>query len=482
MFDVCIIGAGVVGALCARALSAYRLDVCVVDRANDVCTGASRANSAIVHAGFDAKPGTLKARFNVRGSEMMEQVCKDLGVKYVRNGSLVLGYTEEDKATLAELYERGVQNGVRDLSLLDREGVVALEPHVTAEVSCALYAPTGAIVSPFGLCDAGLGHAMDNGVEFIRNFKVDRIEREGDAYVLYAGKQTVRAKYVVNCAGLYSDKIAAMVGDDSFTVHPRRGEYMVLDKAYTPSLTNFTLFSTPTPKGKGILVTATTGGNVMLGPTAEEITDKEDLDTTAAGVASIRAQSARYVQNIPFNAVITSFTGLRAVGSTGDFVIHASAPGFITFGGIESPGLTSAPALAEYCVELLAGEGLALEKKPDWSPVRTKGAIKFGKMTDEQKNEMIKKDPAYGNMVCRCEGISEGEIIAAIRTNPGACDVDGVKRRTRSGMGRCQGGFCSSIVVEILARELNIPYEQVTKSGGASVINYGRTKGGKDNA
>ncbi len=481
MFDVCIIGAGVVGALCARALSAYKLNVCVLDRANDVCTGASRANSAIVHAGFDAKPGTLKARFNVRGSEMMEQVCADLGVKYVRNGSLVLGYSEQDKETLAELYERGVRNGVRDLALLDRESVVALEPHVTDEVTCALYAPTGAIVSPFGLCDAGLGHAMDNGAEFIRNFEVDRIEAADGGYTLYAGGQSVHAKYVVNCAGLYSDKIAAMVGDESFTVHPRRGEYMVLDKAYTPSLTRFTLFSTPTPKGKGILVTATTGGNVMLGPTAEELIDKEDLDTTTAGTASIRAQSARYIQNIPFNAVITSFTGLRAVGSTGDFIIHTSAPGFITFGGIESPGLTSAPALAEYCVELLEKEGLTLEKKPDWSPVR-KGSMKFGKMTDQQKNEVIKRDPTYGNMVCRCEGITEGEIVAAIRTNPGARDVDGVKRRTRSGMGRCQGGFCSSIVVEILARELGIPYEQVTKSGGASIINYGRTKGGKGNA
>ena len=219
----------------------------------------------------------------------------------------------------------------------------------------------------------------------------------------------------------------------------------------------------------------------MLGPTAEELTDKEDLDTTAAGTASIRAQSARYIQNIPFNAVITSFTGLRAVGSTGDFVIHASAPCFITFGGIESPGLTSAPALAEYCVELLANEGMVLEKKPDWSPVR-QGGIRYSKMTDAQKNEIIQSDPAYGNMVCRCEGVSEGEIVAAIRRNPGARDVDGVKRRTRSGMGRCQGGFCSSIIVEILARELNVPYEQVTKSGGASVINYGRTKGGKRDA
>ncbi len=481
MFDVCVIGAGVVGALCARALSAYDLKVCVVDRANDVCTGASRANSAIVHAGFDAKPGSLKARFNVRGSEMMEQVCADLGVKYVRNGSLVLGYNDEDKQTLAELYERGIKNGVKGLQLLDREGVLALEPHVTDLVTCALYAPTGGIVSPFGLCDAGLGHAMDNGAEFIRNFEVDRIESADGAYTLYAGEQSVKAKYVVNCAGLYSDKIAAMVGDESFTVHPRRGEYMVLDKAYTPSLTNFTLFSTPTPKGKGILVTATVGGNVMLGPTAEELSDKEDLDTTAAGIASIRAQSAKYVKDIPFGAVITSFTGLRAVGSTGDFVIHASAPGFITFGGIESPGLTSAPALADYCVELLANEGLQFYKKPDWSPVR-KGSIKFNKMTDEQKNEIIKAEPAYGNMVCRCEGVSEGEIIAAIRTNPGARDVDGVKRRTRSGMGRCQGGFCSAIIVEILSREMGVPYEEVTKSGGKSIINYGKTKGGKHNA
>ncbi|MBQ7379223.1 MAG: NAD(P)/FAD-dependent oxidoreductase [Clostridia bacterium] len=481
MFDVCIIGAGVVGAMCARALSAYQLDICVVDRANDVCTGASRANSAIVHAGFDAKPGSLKARFNVQGSKMMEQVCAELGVKYVRNGSLVLGYSEEDQATLQDLYERGVQNGVEGLELLDRAGVLALEPNVTEEVTCALWAPTGAIVSPFGLCDAGLGNAMDNGAQFIRNFEVDHIKYEDGIYTLYAGEQTVQAKYVVNAAGLYSDKIAAMVGDESFSVHPRRGEYMVLDKACTPFLTSHTLFSTPTPKGKGILVTATTGGNVMLGPTAEELTDKEDNDTTAAGIASIRAQSARYIKGIPFGSVITSFTGLRAVGSTGDFIIHASAPRFITFGGIESPGLTSAPALGEYCVELLGKEGMLLEKKDNWNPIR-KPSGWYRKLSDDQKNEVIAKDPAYGNMVCRCEEVTEGEIVYAIRTNPGARDVDGVKRRTRSGMGRCQGGFCSSIVIEILSRELNIPYERVTKSGGGSIINYGRTKGGKENA
>lgn len=481
MFDVCIIGAGVVGALCARALSAYKLDVCVVEKTNDVCMGASRANSAIVHAGFDAKPGTLKARFNVEGSGMMEQVCAELGVKYVRNGSLVLGYSQEDKQTLQELYERGIKNGVKGLEVLDRQGVLALEPHVTDLVTCALWAPTGAIVSPFGLCDAALGNAMDNGVKFIRNFAVDKIEYLDGVYNLHAGEQSVQAKYVVNAAGLYSDKIAAMVGDESFTVHPRRGEYMVLDKACTPSLTNYTLFSTPTPKGKGILVTATTGGNVMLGPTAEDMEDKEDHDTTVRGTASIREQSARYVQNIPFGSVITSFTGLRAVGSTGDFIIHASAPGFITFGGIESPGLTSAPALATHCVELLAKEGLALESKPDWNPIR-KPFGWYRQLDDDQKNEVIAKDPAYGSMVCRCEEVTEGEIVYAIRQNPGARDVDGVKRRTRSGMGRCQGGFCSSIVVEILARELGIPYEQVTKSGGASIINYGRTKKGEENA
>ena len=479
MFDVCIIGAGVVGAMCARALSAYQLNICVVERANDVCTGASRANSAIVHAGFDAKPDTLKARFNVAGSKMMEQVCAELGVKYVRNGSLVLGYGDEDKATLEELYERGVKNGVEGLAVLDRAGVLALEPNVTDQVTCALWAPTGAIVSPFGLCDAGLGNAMDNGAQFIRNFEVDRIESEDGVYTLYAGDQKVEARYVVNAAGLYSDKIAAMVGDDSFDVHPRRGEYMVLDKAYTPTLTSYTLFSTPTPKGKGILVTATTGGNVMLGPTAVDMTDKEDLDTTAEGTASIREQSARYIKGIPFGGVITSFTGLRAVGSTGDFIIHASAPGFITFGGIESPGLTSAPALGEYCVELLEKEGLALEKKENWNPIR-KPSGWYRKLSDEQKNEVIAKEPAYGNMVCRCEEVTEGEIVYAIRTNPGARDVDGVKRRTRSGMGRCQGGFCSSIVVEILSREMGVAYEQVTKSGGGSIINYGRTKGGED--
>ena len=299
--------------------------------------------------------------------------------------------------------------------------------------------------------------------------------REKDGYYeVYAGDKVLETKYVINAAGLYSDKIAAMVGDDSFHVHPRRGEYILLDKE-CGDLISHTIFRTPSKMGKGILVSPTVDGNLLTGPTSVDIEDKDDVSTTSTGFDQIILQAKENVPAIPYNKTITSFCGLRAVGSTGDFIINSPKKGFINLGGIESPGLTSAPAIAEYVVELLKEQGMKLLPNESYHPIR-EPQHGFREASIEEKNEMIKKDKYFGKIICRCETITEGEILRAIRTNPGARDLDGVKRRTRAQMGRCQGGFCGPQIVEILSRELGIPYEEVTKSGKGSYINIGRTK------
>ena len=474
MYDIVVIGAGVVGGMVARTLAKYDLSLCILDKENDVAMGATKANSAIVHAGFDAKEGSLKARLNVRGSEMMEKVTKELGVKYKRNESLVVAF-ENERAEVEAIYERGVKNGVKGLRIVEKDELFALEPNLNPELSCALIAPTGAIVCPYELCIAAVGNAMDNGADLKLGFEVVDIKKNGETYVITAadGRQ-VEAKYVINSAGLYSDKIAAMTGDADFNVHPRRGEYMLLDKE-CGTLTQRTIFHTPTKMGKGILVSPTVDGNLLLGPTAVDIDCKEDTSTTPEGFDTIVKRAGDNVANLPLGKVITSFCGLRSVGSTGDFIIK-SRDNVITLGGIESPGLSSAPAIAEYVEELLRESGMNAELKADFNPIR-KPAHAFREMSLEEKNEVIKRDSRYGRIVCRCEGVTEGEIVEAIHQNPKATDVDGVKRRTRGGMGRCQGGFCSPIVVDILSRELGTSIENITKFGKNSVINYNKTKG-----
>ena len=474
MYDVVIIGAGVVGGLIARALAKYEQKILILDKASDVAMGATKANSAIVHAGFDAKEGSLKAKLNVRGSEMMEQVTTELGVKYVKNGSLVVGF-ENERSEVEALVKRGIENGVKGVRLVERDELHTMEPNLNDDLTCALYAPTGAIVCPYELTIAAVGNAMDNGAELKLNFEVSEIKKENGKFtVISANGESVEAKYLVNSAGLYSDKIAAMTGDCDFDVHPRRGEYMLLDRE-CGSFCSTTIFHTPTKMGKGILVSPTVDGNLLLGPTATDIEDKEDTKTTAEGFASVISKANDNVKNLPLNKVITSFCGLRAVGSTGDFIIKMN-DGVVTLAGIESPGLSSAPAIAEYVEELLLSAGMTAEKKGNYNPVR-RPAHYFKSLSMEEKNEIIKKDPRYGKMVCRCESITEGEIVEALTNNPRATDIDGVKRRTRSGMGRCQGGFCSPTVVELIARELGVPFESVTKFGGRSIINYGKTKG-----
>jgi glycerol-3-phosphate dehydrogenase len=474
MFEFVVVGAGVVGGMVARELTKYTDSVCILEKGSDVSLGATRANSAIVHAGFDAKEGSLKARLNVRGSQMMAEVCRQLGVKYKNNGSLVVGFNEEDEQTLKDLCNRGIKNGVEGVRVIYRDELLTLEPNIGRDVTVALHAPTGSIVCPYELCMASVGNAMDNGAELKLNFEVKSIDKIDGGYRVHSDNGSVDAKCVINCAGLYSDEIAKMIGDDSFSVNPRRGEYMLLDREVGDHISH-TVFRCPSKMGKGVLVSPTVDGNLLVGPTAEDISDKEDTKTTAEGLAKVRTLATEQVSGIDFSKVITSFTGLRATGSTGDFIIGMPKEGFVNCAGVESPGLSSAPAIAEYVIGLLREGGYSLNERDDFNGTRRPMHF-FSQLSVEEKNELIKERPEYAHVICRCETVSEGEILDAIRTNPRPTDVDGVKRRTRASMGRCQGGFCTPYIIELLASEMGVDYTDVTKFGGNSKINFGKTK------
>ncbi len=474
MYDVLIIGAGVTGAMIARTLSAYKLSICIAEKESDVAMGASKANSAIVHAGFDAAEGSLKALLNVKGSKMMPQVARELGVKYQNNGSLVIGFNADDRRHLEELMQRGIANGVDGLRLIDADELHELEPNLSANAVCALHAPTGAIICPYELTVAAIGNAMDNGADLALDFEVTDIQKTTNGYKVFAHDRAIESRFVVNAAGINADAIASMIGDTSFDIHPRRGEYMLLDKE-CGTLCTHTIFRTPTKLGKGILVSPTVDGNLLAGPTSVDIIDKDDKSTTPEGFAKIIAEAGENLVSFPASKVITSFCGLRAVGSTGDFIIESPVDRFVNVAGIESPGLSASPAIAQYVAELLQKLGLSLEPDGDYNPTRP-AMHAFREASIDEKNAIIKTDPSYGKIVCRCEGVTEGEILAAIRNNPKARDLDGVKRRTRAQMGRCQGGFCSPYIVELIAREMNIDYTAVTKNGNGSYINIGKTK------
>lgn len=469
MYDFVVIGAGVVGAMTARLFSQYEGRVCILEKESDIAMGATKANSAIVHAGFDAKCGSLKAKLNVRGSEMMQKICKDLSVSYINNGSLVIGYSDDDKTRLQELMENGVKNGVKRLEIVEGERLKELEPNVSNQAKCALYAPTGSIVCPYELTEAAIGNAMDNGTDLKLDFEVVKIDKTESGYDIISAKgEKVSAKIVINAAGIYSDNIAKMIGDNNFDVHPRLGEYMLLDRE-CGDIVSHTIFNLPTKMGKGILVSPTVDGNLLLGPTSVDGEDKTDKKTTRHGINMISENAKKMVKNIDLRMVITSFCGLRAVGSTGDFIINMPQKGFVNVAGIESPGLSASPAIAEYIVKILKENGVDLKEKNEYISTRT--SVKHFRNWDiDKKNELIKKDPAFGNIICRCEGISEGEIRHAISTNPKPHDLDGVKRRTRAQMGRCQGGFCSPYIMNLLAEELGENMEDITKCGEGSYV------------
>ena len=474
MFDVAVIGGGVIGGAILRELTKYKLCVCLLEQESDVAMGASKANSGIVHAGFDAPTGSNKAKFNVEGNTMMESLCADLGVKFRRNGSLVVAFTDEDKETLTALYNRGVANGVADMEIIDREKLIELEPNISAEAVGALWAKTGGIVCPYELTIACIGNAMDNGASLFTEFEVVEIDRTETGFtILSSNGDKIQAKTVINCAGLGGGKIASLIGDE-YTIKGRKGEYILLDRE-SGDFVSHTLFFTPTKLGKGILVTQTVDNNILLGPTAEE--GEVDTRTSASGLAFVTQKAKTMCNNVPFYNTITSFCGIRAYSDKHDFIIEESqaVSGVFHVIGIESPGLTASPAIAKFVVEELVSKRLELVKNDDFNGTR-KPDYFFKHLTVQEKNEIIQRNPAYGKIVCRCEQITEGEIVRAIKENPPAKDIDGVKRRTRSGMGRCQGGFCQPFVAEILARELNKDMTEITKNGKGSELLTGVTK------
>ena len=469
MYDVIIAGAGVIGGMMARELSKYRLNICLLEKSNDVAGGASRANSGIVHGGFDPEPDTLKAKLNIAGVDKLYAAADALHVPYVKNGSFVCAFGPDEEPAVHELYERGIGNGVPHMRLLTGDEARELEPALSEKVTLVLDVPTAGIICPYELTVAAVGNAMDNGVTLIRNFDISAIEQDENGFkAVSADGQQVSATWFINCAGCGSDKLSAMVGDHSFTIIPRAGEYLLLDKT-EGSRVSHTIFQVPSKEGKVILVSPTVDGNLLTGPTASRVASAEHTETTPAGIDMVIRLASKSVPTVGFRQVITSFSGVRASEAEGDFIIRpaSTAPRFLNVAAIDSPGLTSCVAIAEYAVAMLAENGLVLEAREDWDGTR-EDPHAFRKMSLEEQNAFIKFHPEYGRIVCRCETVSEGEIRDAIRRNPQALDIDSVKRRTRSGMGRCQGGFCMPHVMKLLAQEHGIPMEQVTKKGPGS--------------
>ena len=481
MYDIAIIGAGVVGCAIARELSKYRVNACVIEREEDVCCGTSKANSAIIHAGFDATPGKLKARLNVQGNAMMDQLSKDLDIPFQRNGSLVVCTKDQNREDLEKLLEKGKANGVPDLRILEREELLALEPNLSDDITCALFAPTGGIVCPFHMTIAFAENAYTNGMEFFLNTEVRQIHKTDNGYQLEVLKketdttELMEAKTIINAAGVYADIFHNMVSNEKLHITARKGEYMLLDKTAGTHVSH-TIFQLPSNMGKGVLVTPTVHGNLLVGPTATDIENKEGVNTTAEGLDSLSQKAGLSVKNLPLRQVITSFAGLRAHEDQDDFVIGeaADAEGFFDAAGIESPGLSSAPAIGVMVAEMVAAK-LNLNENPDFIGIRN-GILNPNTLSMEERNKLIKEKPAYGNIICRCEMITEGEIIDAIKRPLGARSLDAVKRRTRAGMGRCQSGFCSPRTMEILEREVPMSMFDITKNGGRSKFVVGYNK------
>ena len=469
--DVVVIGGGIVGTAILRELSKYDLRCLLVEKEPDVAVGTTKANSAICHAGFDAPTGTLKQKTNVRGNALYHQLQEELDLDIKWTGSLVVATNDEEIKHLQVLLERGRANGVPGLKILSREEVLAKEPNlVTAQA--ALWAPTAGVMWPFGCAVAFAQCAVQNGAQVICDCAVTGfVKEDGAVTVVNTTKGAIRTKLVINAAGVYAEEIAKLAGDDSFTITPRKGEYILFDKMAASSLVYGAIFPCPNEKSKGIMVCTTTHGNTFIGPNANEQASKEDTSVTPGGMDEVIAGARKLIPNLPLGASITQFAGLRAVSSTGDFILGASGvPGFINAAGIQSPGLAAAPAIAEVVVEAV-GREMYLRKKNGWNGRLPKKPA-FNRMTASEKQRMIEKNRLYGRVICRCETVTEGEIVDAIRQPVGARTVDGVKRRTRAGMGRCQGGFCGPRVTQILARELGIPVEKVLKERQGSELFY----------
>ena len=470
MKDVIIIGGGVIGAFVARNLSRYKADVLVIEKENDVGDVTSMANSAIVHSGYDPVPGTKKAYFNVKGNAMFDDVARELDVSMQRVGSLTVALEEVQLKLLHELQERGTQNGVKTV-LLSAEEVKAMEPNISPDVKGALLCPTAGIVNPFTLTAHAMENATDNGVKIVLGEAVVGIDKKDGYYEIKTNKNVYQAKMVINCAGCYSEEIAKMVEPISWSITPRKGQYYVLDH-YAPGLVNHVLFPLPSEKGKGILVTMTTSGNYLVGPSSEFTDSKEDHSTDALTLADVKRQASMMVPHIPFNEQIRTFAGLRSTPSTHDFIIEPSKvdPYFIHCAGIESPGLVSSPAIGEYVVEELVQPLMKFDKNPNYNPC-IKPYIKMAKLSETERDAFLKEHPDYADIICNCEKISRGEIDDCLSRSLPCLTIKAVKKRTRAGFGKCQGGFCQpKVLLEIARVSGKSPLEVLYDQDGSEIL------------
>lgn len=472
MYDVAIVGSGITGSACAYFLSKYRLKIAVIEKNNDVCCGTTKANSAIIHAGYDPHPETLMAKLNVKGSAMAKEICAKLDVPYNQIGSLVVAFSEEEAKTVEELFERGNANGVPDLKILNREELKEAEPMISDEALCALYAPSAAIVNPWEYGLAMAETAVRNGAEILLESEVTSIKKENGVFKITAGEKEIEAKYVINAAGVNCDDVHNMIAPPKFKVIPSAGEYYLLDKS-EGKRARHVIFQCPNKDGKGVLVSPTVHGNLIVGPNADA-RDKDDTSTKTRCLDFVREKAVKSVPSINFRENIRNFTGVRAATDIDDFIIEFACEGFLDLAGIKSPGLSAAPAIAELAVKMLGESGLVLEEKESFTDERTH--LRFKHLSDEEKNNAVKKNSAYGRVICRCETITEGEIIDALNSPIPPVSLDGIKRRAGTGMGRCQGGFCGPKVLEIMAKYKNEPFEAVLQDNTGSIILTGKTK------
>ena len=464
IYDSIVIGGGVTGCSVARFLSLYDMSVILLEKETELCQGTSKANSGIAHAGHDPKPGTLKAALNVRGNRLLKELERPLGIDMVHNGSLVISFDSDD-SKIRELYERGVKNGVADMEILKRDEILALEGAVNPDVTWALHLKSGSLVCPFSLTYAMAENAEANGAVLKTDHRVVSIRREGELYRVITDRGDFLSRCVVNASGIQADVINDMVVPHEFFIVPKRGEYVLLDRS-EGTLVSSTIFRLPTEKGKGVLVTPTVHGNLLVGPDSMTLSDREDTSTVGAGLEAVMESAVKSVPGLNFRKIITSFAGLRASTPSGDFILNEPAPGFYNAAAIDSPGLTASPAIGEYIGHRIS-ERLKTGKK--LSPVLERRPIPRPALMDmKERNELIGRDDSYGRIICRCEEISEGEIREAVRR--GATTLDGVKRRVRAGMGRCQGGFCTPAVMEIIASERGVSMKDVRKSTRGSEV------------
>jgi len=469
MYDVAIIGCGVIGAASAYALSRYRLNIAVIEASNDVSNVTSKANSAILHAGYDPEPGTLMASLNVRGVELAKEICRKLDVEYYQIGSLVLAFSPEDEALIQTLFKRGTENGVPGLRILNREETLAIEPNLSESVVSSLLAPSAAIVNPWEFATAMAETAVSNGASLKLSSPVLSIDKEKDGFVIHTSKETLKTRYIINAAGANADKVHEMVGGSGFSIIPNRGEYYLMDKS-EGDIVKHVVFQCPGPLGKGVLVSPTVHGNLIVGPNAQNVTGPLDTSNTSEGLSYVRSMAVKSVPSLDFRRSIRNFAGVRANSDRNDFVIEESsaAKGFINLSCIKSPGLSASPAIGEMAVELLRAAGLETVEKENF--IDERHVVRFNELSEDERRELINKNPLYGRIICRCESVTEGEIVDALHRSIVPTTIGAVKRRTSAGMGRCQGGFCGPRVHEIISRELGIPMEQILMDEEGSYI------------